>query len=283
VFTLRTSLIKCFSILAITVSCVTGTPAAESVPASQMRPLGLIGGTSWHSTVEYYRYVNQKVNDLYGNETNPPLLLYNLNQQQIHTLQLQNRWDEIATTYSDAALKLQSIGAQAVLFAANTPYKVYAEVSRSIAIPILHIADATGIAIQNKGLSRVGLIGTTYTMEDGFMQDWLREHYRIEAVVPRSAAVRQELQRIIQKELGMGIFIPKSKRYVLRQIEELESQGVQGIILGCTEFPLIINQSDVRVPVFDTTRLHAQMAVDFILGRYFPPGPGNHGTPAGSF
>lgn len=248
-----------------------------------MRPLGLIGGTSWHSTVEYYRYVNQKVNDLYGNETNPPLLLYNLNQQQIHTLQLQNRWDEIATAYSDAALKLQSIGAQAVLFAANTPYKVYAEVSRSIAIPILHIADATGIAIQNKGLSRVGLIGTTYTMEDGFMQDWLREHYRIEAVVPRSAAVRQELQRIIQKELGMGIFTPKSKRYVLRQIEELESQGVQGIILGCTEFPLIINQSDVRVPVFDTTRLHAQMAVDFILGRYFPPGPGNHGTPAGSF
>jgi aspartate racemase len=275
----RTSLLKCFSIIAITACCFTGA-AAEPEPASQMKPLGLIGGTSWHSTVEYYRYVNQTVNDLYGNETNPPLLLYNLNQQQIHRLQVQNRWDEIANTYANAALKLQSIGAQAVLFAANTPYKVYAEVARNIGIPILHIADATGIAIQKRGLTRVGLIGTTYTMEDGFMQAWLREHYGIEAVVPRSPAVRQELQRIIQKELGMGIFTPKSKRYVLRQIEELESQGLEGIILGCTEFPLIIKQSDVRVPVFDTTRLHAQMAVDFILGRYVPPAPGNHGTPA---
>ena len=236
-----------------------------------MKPLGLIGGTSWHSSVEYYRYINQAVNDLYGNETNPPLLLYNLNQQQIHTLQLQNHWEEIASTYSDAALRLQSIGAQAVLFAANTPHKVYADVSRRIGIPILHIADATGIAIQRVGLTHVGLIGTTYTMEDGFMQDWLSEHYRINVVVPRSAAARQELQRIIQKELGMGIFKPKTKRYVLRQIEELERQGIQGIILGCTEFPLIISQSDVRVPVFDTTHLHAQMAVDFILGRYTPP------------
>jgi aspartate racemase len=275
---LRTSLLNCFSALTITVCCVTSSAAAQPIPASQMKPLGLIGGTSWHSTVEYYRYVNQAVNDLYGNETNPPLLLDNLNQQQIHTLQLQNRWDEIADTYSNAALNLQSIGAQAVLFAANTPYKIYAQVSKRVGIPILHIADATGIAIQRSGLTRVGLIGTTYTMEDGFMQDWLREHYGIEMVVPRSAAVRQELQRIIQKELGMGIFTPKTKRYVLSQIEELESQGVQGIVLGCTEFPLIINQTDVRVPVFDTTRLHAQMAVDFILGRYLPPKPENQST-----
>jgi len=268
----RLSLLQYFSIIAITAFPLTGESAGEQpIPASQMKPLGLIGGTSWHSSVEYYRYINQAVNDLYGNETNPPLLLYNLNQQQMHTLQLQNHWEEIAGTYSDASSRLQSIGAQAVLFAANTPYKVYADVSRRIGIPILHIADATGIAIQKAGLTQVGLIGTTYTMEDGFMQDWLREHYRINVVVPRSAAARQELQRIIQKELGMGIFKPETKRYVLRQIEELEGQGIQGIILGCTEFPLIISQSDVRVPVFDTTRLHAQMAVDFILGRHIPP------------
>jgi aspartate racemase len=231
-----------------------------------MRPLGLIGGTSWHSTVEYYRYINQSINDRYGNETNPPLLLYNLNQQQVHALQLENRWDEIASTYVGAALKLQSIGAQAVIFAANTPHKVYAEVSRKVGIPILHIGDATGVAIKKMGLTHVGLIGTTYTMEDGFMQDWLRDHYQIAVIVPQSAIARQELQRIIQKELGMGIFKPATKRYVLKQIEELEAQGVQGVILGCTEFPLIISQSDVRVPLFDTTRLHAQMGVDFILG-----------------
>lgn len=263
--------------------CFAALAAEPAIPASQMKSLGIIGGTSWHSTAEYYRYVNQAVNDVYGNETNPPLLIDNLNQQWIHTLQLKNRWDEIADTYSNAASQLQSIGAQAVLFAANTPYKVYAEVSQRVSIPILHIADATGMAIQKKGLTRVGLIGTTYTMEDGFMQEWLREHYGIEAVVPRSAAARQELQRIIQKELGMGIFTPKTKRYVLRQIEELEREGVQGIVLGCTEFPLIISQSDVRVPVFDTTRLHAQMAVDFILGRYLPPKPGNRNTPGGGF
>ena len=262
---MRATFLQWLSIIGLTACPLIANSAGELPSASQMRALGLIGGTSWHSTVEYYRYINQAINDRYGNETNPPLLLYNLNQQEIHVLQVQNRWSEIADTYVNAALKLQSIGAQAVLFAANTPYKVYTDVSRKIGIPILHIGDATGLAIQKKGLTHVGLIGTTYTMEDGFMQNWLREHYQIEVVVPRSAAVRQELQRIIQKELGMGIFKPETKRYVLRQIEELQAQGVQGVILGCTEFPLIISQPDVRVPLFDTTLLHAQMAVDFVL------------------
>ena len=261
------ALLKCLSVIWLTTCPLVGNSAGELPLASQLRPLGLIGGTSWHSTVEYYRYINQAINDRYGNETNPPLLLYNLNQQQIHVLQVQNRWSEITDTYVDAALKLQSIGAQAVLFAANTPHKVYADVSRKIGIQILHIGDATGMAIHKNGFTHVGLIGTTYTMEDGFMQNWLREHYQIEVIVPRSASVRQELQRIIQKELGMGIFKPETKRYVLRQIEELEAQGVQGVILGCTEFPLIIDQRDVRVPIFDSTRLHAQMAVDFVLSQ----------------
>ena len=110
-------------------------------------------------------------------------------------------------------------------------------------------------------------------MEDGFMQQWLREHYQVEVLVPTSAAVRTELHRIIQRELGMGIFKPETKRYVLEQIEELRKRGAQGIILGSTEIPLIIDQSDVRIPVFDTTRLHSLMAVEFILGRYVPRAP----------
>jgi aspartate racemase len=245
----------------------------ELPTAASMKVLGLVGGTSWHSTVEYYRYINQEVNDLYGSNTNPPLVLYNLNQNEIHALQLSGRWDQITDILSEAAMKLRAAGAQAVMFCANTPHKVYADVSRRTRIPILHIADATGHAIHQAGLTKVGLIGTKYTMEDGFMQQWLREHYRVEVVVPTSSAIRTELHRIIQKELGMGIFKPETKRYVLEQIEELRKRGAQGIILGSTEIPLIIDQSDVRIPVFDTTRLHSLMAVDFILGRYVPRAP----------
>jgi aspartate racemase len=126
--------------------------------------------------------------------------------------------------------------------------------------------DATGSAIQKRGLKKVGIIGTQYTMEDGFMADRLKEKYGIETLVPESASARKELHRIIQKELGLGIFKPESKKFVLDQIEELKRRGAQGIVLGCTEFPLIVKQSDVTLPVFDTTRLHSQMAVDFILG-----------------
>ena len=163
--------------------------------------------------------------------------------------------------------QLQRSGAQAVLLCANTSHKVYAEVAGKSGIPILHIGDATGRAIRKSGLKKVGLIGTKYTMEDGFMVDWLKDHYGIETLVPDSANARHELQRIIQNELDMGIFKPESKKYVLDQIEELHQRGAQGIVLGCTEFPLIIRTGDVTMPVFDTTLLHSQMAVDFILGK----------------
>jgi len=172
-------------------------------------------------------------------------------------------WDEVRT---EAAGRLRAGGAQGILFCANTPHKVYAQVARNIDLPILHIGDATGLAIRNSGLKKVGLIGTLYTMEDGFMADWLKEHYGIETLVPGSGPAQKELHRIIQEELGRGIFKPESKKFVLQQIDELRKRGAQGIVLGCTEFPLIIKPSDFSIPVFDTTRLHSQMAVDFILG-----------------
>jgi aspartate racemase len=244
-----------------------GAAAEPGIPPDEMKMLGLIGGTSWHSTVEYYRYINQKINDYYGSETNPPLLVYNLNQRAIHDLQRSGDWDRIAGLYSDAGIKLRAAGAQAVLFAANTPYKVYPQVAQRIGIPVLHIADATGAAIQHAHLRRVGLLGTQYTMEDGFIPSWLKEHFGIEVVTPASQAVRDELQRLIQRELGMGVFKPATKRYVLSQIEDLHQHGAQGVILGCTEFTLLISQAEVAFPAFDTARLHAQMGVDFILGR----------------
>jgi aspartate racemase len=134
-------------------------------------------------------------------------------------------------------------------------------------LPILHIADATGVAIRKKGLKKIGLIGTQYTMEAGFIGGRLKEHYGIETLVPDSSSARQELQRIIEYELQRGIFKAESKKYVLQQIEQLRARGAQGIVLGCTEFPLIIKPQNVSVPVFDTTLLHSQMAVDFILGK----------------
>lgn len=243
-------------------------PQSVQLPApSDMKMIGLIGGTSWYSTVDYYRYINKAINDAYGNSTNPPLLIYNLNGEKIHELQAKDQWDGIAAIYSEAARRLRASGAQAVLFCANTPHKVYAQVAQNAGIPILHIADATGIAIQKRGLKRVGLIGTKYTMEDGFIAEWLKQHYGIETLVPSSASARHELQRIISDELELGIFKPESKKFVLGQIEELRKLGARGIVLGCTEFPLIIKPTDVSLPVFDTTLLHSQMAVDFIIGK----------------
>ncbi len=253
--------------IALTAQVNTSGQSAQLPPASDMKTLGLIGGTSWYSTVDYYRYINQAINDAYGDSTNPPLLLYNMNQQKIHELQAKNQWDEVAGLLTEAAMRLHAGGAQAILFCANTPYKVYAQVARKTGMPILHIGDATGIAIRSGGLKKVGLIGTLYTMEDGFMTDWLKEHYGIETLVPNSTPARQELHRIIQQELSRGIFKAESKKYVLDQIGELRQRGAQGIVLGCTEFPLIIKPADVGVPLFDTTLLHSQMAVDFILGK----------------
>jgi aspartate racemase len=244
-----------------------GEQSAQLPPASDMKVIGLIGGTSWYSTVDYYRYINEAINDAYGNNTNPPLIVYNMNQERIRELQAKGQWDEIAALLTQATIRLRAGGAQAILFCANTPHKVYAQVSRKTDLPILHIGDATGVAIRSSGLKKVGLIGTLYTMEDGFMADWFKEHYGIETIVPSSAPARQELHRIIEKELSRGIFKAESKKYVLQQIEELRKRGAQGIVLGCTEFPLIIKPPDVEVPLFDTTRLHSQMAVDFILGK----------------
>jgi aspartate racemase len=125
-------------------------------PGPDMKTVGLIGGTSWYSTVEYYRYINEAVNDAYGNNTNPPLILYNMNQEKIHELQAKGQWDEIAVLLTHAAIRLRAAGAKAILFCANTPHKVYAQVSRNIDLPILHIGDGTGVAIVQHGLKRSG-------------------------------------------------------------------------------------------------------------------------------
>jgi aspartate racemase len=229
-----------------------------------MRILGMIGGTSWHSTVEYYRYINQAVNDYFGDNTNPPLLLFNLNQSIIHRYQSQDNWEGISDLVSEAALRLQKAGAEGIILCANTPHKVFESVSGKLNIPILHIADATAKEIKCTGRSKVCFIGTKFTMEQDFITGRISKS-NIEVLVPEDSSTINELHRIIQKELTFGIMDKRSKQYVVDILESMIDKGAEGVVLGCTEFPLMVSQNDLSVPIFNTTEIHSKAAADYIL------------------
>lgn len=231
-----------------------------------MKRLGLIGGTSWHSTVQYYSVINQAVNDHFADNTNPPLVLFNVNQAKVHEYQRLDNWDAVAEIFIEAANCLQQANVELISFCANTPYKVYDQVCNAVDVPILHIADTTAAAIQKQGLQRVAFIGTLYSMQDDFITGRLAAR-NIDIVVPSTLAVLKELHRIIQQELTFNKVLPESKQWVIRQLQELIENGVQGIVLGCTEFPLMLKPQDLPVPIFDTTEIHALAAADFVLGR----------------
>ena len=232
-----------------------------------MKALGLIGGTSWHSTIEYYRNINQAVNKHFGNNTNPPLLLFNQNQALIHRLQRENNWQAIAELFVEAGQKLERAGATALLFCANTPHKIYEAVVPHISIPILHIVDATAKAILQAGLSKVCFIGTRFSMEEAFLSQRFVQ-CGVELIMPADAANITELHRIIQQELTFGNVRPSSKQFVIQCIEAMLDAGAQGVVLGCTEFPLMIAPEDVPVPMFNTTELHSHAACAYILSEH---------------
>jgi aspartate racemase len=231
---------------------------------TKMKMLGLVGGTSWHSTAEYYRNINQSVNDYFGDNTNPPLLLFNLNQSLIHSYQMQDNWSGVADLITDGALRLQAAGAEAIMFCANTPHKVYERVNEKLRIPIIHIADVTAEAIQRKKIAKVCFIGTKFTMEEDFITSRI-SNYGIEVLVPEDKAVINELHRIIREELTYGQLLKSSKQYVLSIIESMIDRGAEAVVLGCTEFPLLISQDDLTIPVFNTTEIHSKAATNFVL------------------
>lgn len=231
-----------------------------------MKTLGLIGGTSWHSTIEYYRAINLSVNNHFGNNTNPPLFVYTLNQAEVHRFQKENKWDSIANMLTKAALSLKKVGAEKVMFCANTPHKVYNAVQNKIDVPILHIADATAKDILDKNIKKVGFMGTKYTMQEDFITKRIADN-GIEVLVPQNENTINELHRIIQEELTYGKVIESSKKYVLSIIQEFIDNGAKGIVLGCTEFPLMIFQEDLTIPIFNTTEIHSMAAVDYILNK----------------
>ena len=204
------------------------------------------------------------VNSKLGEKVNPPLIIYNLNQQEIHELQETDHWNKIAQIYMETGQKLVSAGAEAILFCANTPHKIYGQVDDHFDIPILHIADGTGREANEKGLKKLGLIGTKYTMNEPFIKERLSGKYGLEISVP-DQTTQQELHRIIHEELSEGDFNDKAREYVLAKMDELRSRGAEGMILGCTEFPILVKQADYDLPLFDTSYLHSKVAVDFIL------------------
>lgn len=229
-----------------------------------MQTLGLIGGTSWHSTIEYYRYINQYVNNHFGDNTNPPVIVFNLNQSQIHGYQKESNWAGIAKLIIDAAIRLENAGADRLMFCANTPHKVYDIVEKAINIPILHIADATSEAIKSNKVKKVLFLGTKYSMTEHFVSNRIERH-GIEVFTPEKNSTIEELHRIIQEELTYGNVLPKSKDYVISLIQSYIDKGIGGAVLGCTEFPLMIKDNDLQIPIFNTTEIHAKAGADFIL------------------
>ncbi|TFG74844.1 MAG: amino acid racemase [Flavobacteriales bacterium] len=225
-----------------------------------MRLIGLIGGTSWHSTLVYYKMINEMVGETIGAQGNPPLLLYSLNIE----LMREQDVEKINNTYLEVALMLQNAGARAIVICANTPHMVHDFVQPKIDIPILHIADATGREASRLGLKKLGLLGNRPTMTKGFIQAQLKKNHNIETLIPEDKFI-DTCHHYVSKELTQGQFTPEAKTFFLKQIQILKERGADGIILGCTELPLLIGQEEGDLPLLATTRLHAKTASDFIL------------------
>ena len=230
-----------------------------------MRTLGLIGGMSWESTVVYYQLLNRMVRERLGRSHSAPLILWSVDFEPMTHLQAAGEWDQATAVLADAAQRLEQAGAQALLICANTMHLMADEVQAAVSIPVIHIADATAAMIRAAGLRRPLLLATRYTMEKPFYRERLARR-GVEALIPGEAD-RARLHAIIFEELVRGVFNPASKAAMLQIIETgRREQGADGVILGCTEFGLLLSSDDLDLPVFDTAAIHASAGVDFALG-----------------
>ena len=228
-----------------------------------MKQIGLIGGMSWESSLEYYRIINETVKKRLGNLHSAACIMHSFDFAEIEKLQHQGGWRECTDRMIDAAQRLETAGAGCVIICTNTMHKMADEVQEKITIPLLHIADATAEKITAQELTSVGLLGTKFTMEEAFYKERL-SRYGLDVIVPDKEA-RNVVHNIIYDELCLGKIREPSKNKMKEIIRNLVAAGAEGIILGCTEIPLLIHQEDVDVPLFDTTTIHAQYAVAFAL------------------
>lgn len=229
-----------------------------------MRTIGLLGGMSWESSAHYYRLINQEVRRRLGGNRSARSIMLSVDFAEIEALQHAGQWDALTDMMVVAARQIERGGADMLLICTNTMHVMADTVAEAIAIPLLHIADPAGTAVRQQGLSRVGLLGTAFTMEQGFYAERLRQRHGVEVVTPGSED-RAALHAIIYGELVRGVINPQSRAMLRAVMRRLEDDGAQAIILGCTEIMLLVDASDSGVPLFDTTTLHALAAVDAAL------------------
>ncbi|EJL66512.1 aspartate/glutamate racemase family protein [Flavobacterium sp. CF136] len=229
-----------------------------------MKKLGLVGGISWVSTIDYYRFINEGINEKLGGLNFAECIIYSLNFDDFQRNNTNDNWDATFELLLNACKSLEKSGAEAIVLCANTAHAVSDRLEKEIQLPIIHVATATANKINEQGLKKVGLLGTKFTMEMDFYFKKLTEN-NIEAIVPFLQEERDFIQQTLKEELGRGIIKEQTKRAYLSIIEKLIENGAEGIILGCTEIPMLISQEDVAVPVFDTTKIHSEAAVNFAV------------------
>ena len=229
-----------------------------------MKLLGLIGGMSWENTIDYYKVINQMVNERLGSWNSAELLLYSFNFEEILPLQNQNEWGKITEIVSEISIKLENAGCAAVVICSNTMHKVADQVQEKISIPLINVVDETAKKIKVENIQDVGLLGTKFTMESGFYTQKLKNIYNINPILPVSKD-RNYIHEAIYNQFAKGIFNDKTKKKFLKIIKSLAERGSEGIILGCTELPILIKQEDVKIPLFDTLKIHLRSAIEFCL------------------
>jgi len=231
-----------------------------------MKTIGLLGGMSWESTVPYYQAINRTVAEKLGGLHSAKVLLYSVDFAEIEELQHAGRWDEAGAVLADAGVRLEGAGAELLVICTNTMHKVAPAIEARVRIPLLHIADPTAQAIRAAGHTRVGLLGTRFTMEQDFYKARLERQHGLDVLVP-SEESRETVHRIIYDELCLGVIREESRQAYQRIAAELLEAGAQCVILGCTEIGLLLKEGDVPAPLFDTTALHARAAALAALGR----------------
>ena len=219
---------------------------------------------SWESTTVYYQLLNQGIRTRLGGLHSAKLLLHSVEFNEIAQLQHHGDWEQAATILTQAAQSLEAAGAQGLIIATNTMHKLADEVTAQLSIPLLHIADATGAALKQAGHQRVGLLATAFTMEQEFYKGHIQQNYAVEVLIPDEND-RMTVHDIIYQQLCQGIVKAESRTEYIEIIEKLKRQGAQAVILGCTEIDLLISQADTHVPVFDSTALHVDQAIDWML------------------
>ncbi len=228
-----------------------------------MKIIGLIGGTSWHSTIDYYRIINEQVNNLLGGNTSGKIFLYSVDYGEIVSLTQKGDWHGIELIISEAAQRLEDAGAVCILLCANTMHTIADKIQLAIKIPLLHIVDVVIKAIEEEKIKTVLLLGTKYTMQGSFYSERLMKN-GIRVLIPDSDEI-EKINNSIYNELGKGLLLPATKDVYLEIINKYIALGAEGVILGCTEIPLLIQQADCSVPVLNTTLLHASAAVTFAI------------------